>query len=301
MLSIKFITHSSNTSFHRLTKLWIEYFNNQDGIVATSSDIKTDVTVLHPAIDILVNLRKVDKQKDGLIVCVDVSDTDRVSQKYSSVINSNCDVVITHSEWSKKGMINGGVNVPIEVISHGIEYKKVRHERGVGFYLSFLPEQIYRKGTDLAINVLNRLKDLNIIVKQYQTNYPLKWKTIGWVNDIYEEYYSKFSLFVHLPRGGAQELEVYEALASGCNVIVPDHPLFEGLPVIRAKSHYIPKIILPYWLQEYHIGGGYEADVDDVVDKIYKSIDLPPPDYKPKTMEEFVKEFISVTNEYLQK
>lgn len=268
-------------------------------VLATTNDIKTDVTVLHPAVDVLVNLRKVDKQKDGLIVCVDVSDTDRVSQKFSSVINANCDIVITHSEWSKKGMLNGGVTVPIFVIGHGIEYKKVKHERGVGFYLSFIVEQIHRKGTDLALEVLNRLKDLNIVVKQYQTNYTLRWRTVGWVNDMYEEFYSKFSLFVHLPRGGAYELEVHEALASGCNVIVPDHPLFDGLPVIRAKSHYIPKIVLPYWLQEYHIGGGYEAEVDDVVEKIYKYIDAPPPDYRPKTMEEFVKEFIATISEFL--
>lgn len=299
MLSIKFITHSNNTSFHRLTGSWVKYFNTQDGILATTQDVKTDVTVLHPAIDILVNLRKVDKQKDGLIVCVDVSDTDRVSQEFSSTINANCDIVITHSEWSKKGMLNGGVTVPINVISHGIEYKKVRHELGVGFYLSFLEEQIYRKGTDIAINVLNRLRGLNIIVKQYQTNYALRWKTVGWVDDIYDGFYSKFSLFVHLPRGGAQELEVYEALASGCNVIVPDHPLFDGLPVIRAKSHYISKVLLPYWLQRYHVGGGYEAEVDDVVAKIYRYIGAPPPpDYRPKTMEEFVKEFLSIIEKH---
>lgn len=299
MLTIKFITHSNNTSFYRLTHRWVKYFNEQQDVVATTNDIKTDVTVLHPAIDILENLRKVDRQKDGLIVCVDVSDTDRVSERFASVINSNCDLVITHSEWSKKGMLNGGVTVPIKVISHGIEYKKVSHERGVGFYLSFLPEQIYRKGTDLAISVLNKLHGLNVVVKQYLTTGQLKWKTIGWVDDIYEGFYSKFSLFVHLARGGAQELEVYEALASGCNVIVPDHPLFDGLPVIRAKSHYIPKVILPFWLQQYHVGGGYEAEVDDVVEKIYKYIDAPPPDYKPKTMDEFAKEFLATINEFL--
>ncbi|MCY0883187.1 MAG: hypothetical protein OWQ50_05180, partial [Acidianus infernus] len=78
MLTIKFITHSNNTSFYRLTHRWVKYFNEQQDVVATTNDIKTDVTVLHPAIDILENLRKVDRQKDGLIVCVDVSDTDRV-------------------------------------------------------------------------------------------------------------------------------------------------------------------------------------------------------------------------------
>ena len=300
MFSIKVITHSQNTSFRRLSERWLYYLNRVEGVVATSSDIKTDVTVLHPAFDILINLRKVDKQKDGLIVCVDVSDTDRVSQQLASVLNNNCDILITHSEWSKKGFINGGVTIPIKVISHGIEYKRVNHERGVGFYLSFLPEQIYRKGTDLAINVLNKLHGVNVVVKQYQTNFPLRWKSIGWVKDMYKDFYSKFSLFVHLPRGGAQEIEVYEALASGCNVIVPDHPLFDGLPVIRARSHYVPRVVLPYWLQQYHIGGGYEADVDDVVDKIYKSIDLPPPDFKPKTMEEFIKEFLDTIQKELK-
>ena len=294
MLSVKFITHSQNTSFNRLTKLWLQYFNKQNNILVTQNDVKTDITVLHPAIDILVNLRKVDKSKDGKIVCIDVSDTDRVSSKFASVINSNCDIVITHSEWSKNGMLNGGVAVPIKVISHGIEYKKVPHEPGVGFYLSFLPEQIHRKGTDLAVNVLNRLHGLNILVKQYQTNFPLKWKTIGWVEDLYNDFYSKISLFVHLARGGAQELEVHEALASGCNVIVPDHPLFDGLPVIRAKSHYISKIVLPYWLAEFHVGGGYEADADDVIEKIYKSINLPPPNYTPKTVDEFINEVVQI-------
>lgn len=294
MRLVKVLTHPANTSFNRLSKKWVFWLNKDPDIIATLNDVRTDVTILHPAIDVILNYHKIDRNKDGKIICVDVSDTDKVSEKYAKIVNENCDVIVTHSDWSRDGMVNGGVKKPIYVFSHGIEYKKVKHGDKIGFYLSLLNEQMHRKGTDLELEVMNRLPSNLILVKQYLTNTKLKWESVGWVDDIFDGFYSKISIFVHLPRGGAQEIEVYEALASGCKVVVTDHPLFKDLPVIRVKSHYIPKIVLPSALAEFHVGGGYEADINDTLVKIVQAQYTPPPDYHPKTMKQFIDELKSI-------
>ncbi len=81
---------------------------------------KTDITILHEAVAVLENF-KPDKQRDGLIVCADVSDTDKVSKKMATILNENCDVVITPTEFSAWGLKRGGVYLPIHVVPHGCD------------------------------------------------------------------------------------------------------------------------------------------------------------------------------------
>jgi len=293
-MRIKIITHPNDTSFHRIALDWMKLLRKMtDYVVVDDINIPSDITILYPSFDILETF-KFNKEKDGKIICVDTSETDRVSTRMADLLNSECDEIVTHTNWSKQGMMNGGVTKDINVIPLGIDYRKTSHADKIGFYITFITEHIIRKGTDLALEVMKNLPSHKVLVKQYHTDFKLPWESVGWVEDIYKDFYSRINTLIHLPRGGGQELEVYEALASGCRVIVPDHPLFDGLPVIRAKSRYIKKVILSYPLSLYHVGGGYEADVIDVLDKINKIHEYPLPNFNPPTKKDFLEHLISI-------
>ena len=274
MLSIKVVTQPSFVSFHFISKKWVHYLNLVKDVYATLSYTtdtvfpKTDVTILHEAVAVLDHFTP-DRSRDGLILCADVSDTDMVSDKMAKRLNENCDAVITPTEFSAWGLKRGGVQVPIHVVNHGCDLPVVSHEKKVGFYISITNEQFVRKGSYISLEVASRIKYPKVIkvFPDYMKFNIDNAEFLGKLDDMLE-FYRKVGIFVLPALGGAFELTALEALCTGTVVIATDHPIFSGLPTIPVKSKYVPKILLPPHLSDYHIGGGYEPDIGDLIKKV---------------------------------
>jgi len=272
---IKIVKQPVFNSFSLIADRLNAEFNKLKDVYSISIDFthkslgKSDFTILIQAFDVLLNYN-IDKERDGTIVCMDISDTDMVGEKVADVLNKNCDVIITPSNWSQFGLVRGGVTAPIYVVPNPISLvKPVQHERNVGIYLSMNSEQFHRKGSDIALDVISKL-DLPWIVKQYSPFVEVKFskpvKQVGLIENI-EDYLKQISAFVMLSRGGAFEMPAWEAYCSGAIPIVTSHPIFSELPAVFIKSRYT-YILLPPHLAPLHIGGGYEPDINDAIDKI---------------------------------
>ena len=274
MVSVKFVTHAVMISFRRISEVLCNQMNSMEGIYCSvvplnSSFIpKTQVTFLHEALYVLEAFG-INRDRDGTIICITVSDTDKLSEEGAKRLNETCDHVVTPSWWSKYGLVNGGVDVPITIIPNPVTTPKLTHERRVGFYISMHQEQFHRKGTDLALQLIPRIP-YPVLVKHYfpfiPINFPNPVEQIGEVSDM-SQFYSKISHLVLLSRAGAFELPAWEAYCSGAIPIVPTHPLFTDLPAVRIKSTY-SNVLLPPQLSKYHVGGGYEADLNDALAKV---------------------------------
>ena len=230
---------------------------------------KTDITILHEAIAVLEHF-KPDKNRDGVIVCADVSDTDMVSEKMAKILNENCDIIITPSEFSAWGLKRGGVNIPIHVVPHGCDLPLIENrEKKVGFYISITNEQFVRKGSYISLEVASKIKYPKVIkvFPDYLTFNIPNTEFLGKLDNMID-FYKKISIFVLPALGGAFELTALEALYTGAIVITTDHPIFSQLPTITVKSVYTPKITMPPHLLEYHIGGGYVPLKEDLINKI---------------------------------
>lgn len=274
MLSIKVVTQPNYISFHFISKKWVQYLNLVKDVYATlnyTTDTvfpKTDVTILHEAVAVLDHY-KPDRSRDGVILCADVSDTDMVSEKMAKRLNENCDAVITPTEFSAWGLKRGGVHLPIHVVHHGCDLPVVDHEKRVGFYVSTTNEQFVRKGSYISLEVASRIKYPKVIklFPDYMKVNIDNAELLGKLDDM-TEFYRKAGIFVLPVLGGAFELTALEALCTGAVAITTDHPIFAGLPTITVKSKYVPRITMPPHLMEYHIGGGFEPDINDVIKKI---------------------------------
>ena len=274
-LKIKVITQPSFVSFNFITQKWVHYMNLRDDVIATMYYFtdnyykETDVTILHEASAVLEHL-KPDKQRDGVIVCAEVSDTDRVSDKMATVLNENCDLVITPTEFSAWGLKRGGVYVPIHVIPHGCDLPLIeRTDKKIGFYVSITNEQFVRKGSYIALEVMNKI-NYPKVVKIFPDSLDFKIpnaEILGKLENMLD-FYKKIAIYVLPVLGGAFELTALEALFTGAIVITTDHPIFSQLPTITVKSIYTDRISLPPHLLEYHVGGGYVPVMEDLIDKI---------------------------------
>lgn len=275
MVTIKVITQPSFISFNFISQKWIQYMNLRKDVIATmyyfteQNYKKTDITILHEAVTVLENF-KPDKQRDGLIVCADVSDTDKVSKKMATILNENCDVVITPTEFSAWGLKRGGVYLPIHVVPHGCDLPLLeRSDKKIGFYISTTNEQFVRKGSYIALEILRRInypKIIKVFPEYLNFNIP-NAEILGRLESMLD-FYKKIAIYVLPVLGGAFELTALEALFTGAIVITTDHPIFSHLPTITVKSVYIPQMSLPPHLLEYHEGGGYIPDTEDFINKI---------------------------------
>lgn len=280
-MKVKIIANSGFVSFRLISEKWVKYLNMFEDTTVTMFQIyeeinyPSDITILHEA-NVVLDVYKPDKQKDGKIVCVEVSDTDRASEKLVNRLNENCDYVVTHSNFSAFGLRRGGVSAPIYVIPHGCDLPYIKeHPKTIGFYISLAKDQWVRKGSYISVEVANKLSDYPKLIKLYPDSVNLNIKNtkiLGKIDDM-TQFYSQIGIFALFPLGGAFELTVLEALCTGNIAVVTEHPLFAELPVITVKSKYVPKIMFPLELAPYHEGGGYEADIEDAVNKIKYAVE----------------------------
>lgn len=276
-LKIKVVTEPWFVSFTLITQKWIQYMNLRNDVYATMQHFtdkrfkKTDITILHEAVAVLEHF-KPDKQRDGLIVCAEVSDTDRVSEKMANILNENCDLIITPTEFSAWGLKRGGVYVPIHVVPHGCDLPVIERsgEKRIGFYVSTTNEQFVRKGSYIALDIMSKL-NYPKVVKVFPDFVDFKIpnaEILGKLENMMD-FYKRIAIYVLPILGGAFELTALEALYTGVVTITTDHPIFSQLPTITVKSVYINRLTLPPHLLEYHIGGGYVPDTEDLINKIH--------------------------------
>jgi glycosyltransferase involved in cell wall biosynthesis len=253
------------------------------------------------------------------IVGFDVADSDRLSDLACRAV-SGLDVLVVPSTFARGAWLNSCTGLDVRVIPHGLDpewysfgniwetappsaihpavlelylYKLRRRVKIVLFWLWHSPE---RKGWPEVREVYERLRrERGDVVLVLKTGSPRTREFMevahlgaievyGWLDEV-----SKMALYdladvtLVLSRGGAFELNALESLARGVPAITTDYGGFtDYVPdFLRARrGERVP--VLPG--NAIHVGYGYKADVDDVLDKLHRVLD-DAGEYRAKVLE----------------
>lgn len=252
------------------------------------------ITMFQERIKRFEKLRKVSKLLGGF----DTSDSNKISQIFVKLLNQT-DLVIVPSTWAKEVYEDSGVEIPVEVLPHGLpsefltskksinnpavkELRNLKQKNKAKLVLFFLTHSGYRKGADLVAeamrNIQSEFDNVYLVVKTaevedlYISHYmDLKWVRIhGWFDwQSLAELYRVCDVVVCPSRGGGFELNALEAVAMGKPTLVTDAMCFKDyidyvVPIKVDK----PVKVLPG--NPIHIGDGYEVSVEDFTSKLRK-------------------------------
>jgi len=174
-----------------------------------------------------------------------------IVKRYAMYFFNQGDLVLTPSEWSKKTLIKGGVKVPIEVISNGVDLKKFKYskERRDRFRKEYdlgrkdivvysVGLVFLRKGIDTFVSIAKKMPDINFFWagKRIKTvvrrtnkileNIPPNCKFLGFVKDIVDTH-SGSDIFCFPSYVETQGMVILEAAACKKPVVVRDIPVYQ--------------------------------------------------------------------------
>jgi len=221
----------------------------------------------------------------------ETADSNKISKVAVDALN-NLDLIIVPSTFAQMAFKVSGVQVPIEVVPHGLndamltengitdpailKIKRIKEEKNAKLVLYFLLHSEYRKGADIA------LEALRFIQRKHQNVYLVlrsqggkdkileefrKLRTIeitSWLkDDVLRQLYDVCDVLIVPSRGGGFELNALEGIARGLPTIVPNAGCFKDyldfcIPVNITDR---PKIFTD---NPIHIGTGWEVSVDDL-------------------------------------
>jgi len=231
----------------------------------------------------------------------DTADSNRISKIFVDVLNE-MDLVMVPSSWARDTFIKSGVMAPVEVIPHGLndallsdskeitndavqKLIEIKKKNNAILVLFFLAHSGYRKGADIVTQVMTRIQrerdDVFLVVKTLDVLDPymsafsgLKMIHIkGFFNDDeLRQLYDACDICVVPSRGGGFELNALEAIARGLITLVPNGMCFTDYIdyTIPIKVKRSVKVLEGNPL---HTGDGYEVDIDDFTEKMFKVID----------------------------
>ena len=253
------------------------------------------------------------------LICIDVADSDRISEYAVNLLNM-CTKVVVPSTFARDAYVSSGVKKPVYIVPHGVDpfwytapntwlsapaasihpmilqlfLYKIR--KGVKIILFWLWHSPDRKGWHEAREIYKRVrrerKDVMLVLKTINPNTSEflqvadqgAVEVYGWLDE-----FSKMALYdladiVLVPsRGGAFELNALEALARGVPTLATDYGCFlDYVPDFLRIKKGEKVLVLPG--NAIHIGFGYTADVDDGVQKVLNILHNYE-EYKAKTVE----------------
>jgi len=245
----------------------------------------------------LYRLRNVASRLGGF----DVADTDRISETAVELAN-RFDLIIVPSTFAKEAYVRSGVEIPVEVLPHGIpeefqvpvkkitnktikELYKFKREKKAIFILYFLWHSGFRKGADVLAaaieQVFNEFDNVYLIIKRMETEDPYLKELRGprtreiatflsW--DELRQLYDICDIAVVPSRGGGFELNALEAISRGLITIVP-----EAGPFLDYIQYTIPFRVKGrvkiFEDNPVHVGYGWDPDPEDLARKIIFAID----------------------------
>jgi len=199
-------------------------------------------------------------------------DSSLFSKEAADCINANADMMITHSDFTRKAALDAGVTKKVVVGAAGVfasdyQPKPIRNDDKYRFIFFGVAQG--RKGVQEAIiafeSVLADRDDVEFIVKSNSwgrlCDYGVKAKN---VKLIYEEYarpqmidfLQRCDCFVCASKGDSFMFPGLEAMAAGLPLIITD---FGGpTQYLNLNTGYPVK----YTLQECHYLAGYQAEPD---------------------------------------
>lgn len=234
------------------------------------------------------------------IIAFEVADTTHISKDWCKWLNDeNLDCVFVPSKFSFEAFTRSGVQNRVEVLPHGISenfakpkeafntqnpiLKAIRQDpRPKILFFCLIPNN--RKGELFLYEALRRIRakgrDFLLVIKTHSPT------TGGWFNAkekfpkiplvqvdqwLSEEdliyLYDSCDVYVHPYRGGAFELNVFEALARGLPVIVTgwgcvlEYCDFHTAYLIAPKEYV--RVLPPFF---GHVGWGVNPDIDHLVE-----------------------------------
>ncbi len=242
------------------------------------------------------------RAKRFTLIGFEVSDTDRLSAKAVRILDE-FDLIATPSTWSKKAMVESGLDErKVYVMPHGVNKRFLEVESitspeirtlldlkksfDVKFVLFNLWHSGFRKGADLVAKAMKIVQakrpDIVLLLKTGEILDPYipKLKEVKHVHvakmlpyEQYAELYLVADAVVVASRGGAFEIAGIEGIAKGLPTLVPNAGCFTdyvdlAIPVEVTDAR---PIVLPK--NPIHIGRGYEIDVNDLANKIVEVFD----------------------------
>ncbi|RLG79966.1 MAG: hypothetical protein DRO13_04870 [Thermoprotei archaeon] len=213
----------------------------------------TDTIILHPLFEITklrYNVLTSVRSKCDTLVCFEVADTDRISNKAVDFANK-CDLIIVPSTFAKYAFVSSGVKSAVEVVPHGIspvftgskveptdeelkELKDIKEDKHLIYVLYFLWHSGFRKGADIVYRVMREIQkkydNVYLVVKRGRIEDPymallrrLKlYEVSRWLPEReLVALYDMCDICLVPSRGGGFEVNAIEALARGLITFVP--------------------------------------------------------------------------------
>lgn len=230
-------------------------------------------------------------------------------KNYMTYYYNQGDLVLTPSRWAKENLAEAGVNVPIEVLSNGINLKKFKYDRKRGDtfrkehgvdkkdVLVYSVGMVFiRKGVDIFKQIAKKMPEIKFFwigklcesflvnskpMKKLFSNMPENCEFLGFVKDIVGAC-SGGDIFCFPTRAETQGIVILEAAACKSPIIVTDLPvfkdwLFEGGNCLKAKSvddfaDSIEKIIENKKLRDKLIKNGTKLAKENDINKTIKQL-----------------------------
>jgi|GEM_PF-3331643 len=257
-----------------------------------------DFAIVHPLFFTRIEALKFLKKCHRYIVAFEVADTTQISKDYADYANDKrLDAIFLPSTFAMETYKRSGVQNNIRLIPHGVNgifqkpkdevstnnprLMKLREDKRTKILYFALHSVQTRKGGDVVRESLKKLqaKDFVLVVKtfpspmdfdaeEYFSGIPVI-KIADWLSEEDLVYlYDSCDILIHPYRGGAFELNPYEALARGLPTIVTgwgsvlDYANIHNSYLISPKSC---SKLFPTTLWG-HIGYGVNPDVDHCVE-----------------------------------
>lgn len=235
----------------------------------------------------------------------DVADSNKISNLAVDLVN-RLDLMIVPSKFARDAYINSGVDIPVEILPHGIpkEFLVIENDNNINsniniendeiiklrklkgndniLVLFFLIHSEHRKGADIVKEVMRRInkkfKNVYLIVKG-QSSYYANTRDINIVNirlwmdnNSLKSLYDICDICISPSRGGGFELNALEAVSRGIPTLVTNGGCF-----LDMIEYFIPidlgsKVSQPLPGNPIHTGYCHDADINDFERKLEDTI-----------------------------
>jgi len=245
------------------------------------------------------------------VICVDVADSDELSANAVTRLQY-CDRIIVPSRLNVEIFSRYFDKEMIFYVPHGVEdeflkpekvYMKefepiyrLKKEKNVVVIGTWVTHSEWRKGMDIVLAIYRSLKKMkkNVFLfvksREKEPSYYTELMSLGGaINSGFLSteqkvaWYDSLDLYILGARGGGFELTGLEAISRGVPVISADRGSWvEYLPPFSLMPSRRSEQVLPG--NPFHVGKGWEIDVNKAIDKIVDIIDHIN-EYKKKTEE----------------
>jgi len=228
----------------------------------------------------------------------ETADSDQISKVAVDILN-RFDVVFLPSTFAIRSFKNSGVEVPLELVPHGlndvfldpdrsIRADSIKHIQGIKerndatLVLFFCLHSDYRKGADLVAEAMEHVQGMHdnvyLVLKKTGVDTPIHEKMRNlrlievptWLPDAeLRQLYDVCDMLLVPSRGGGFELNALEGLARGLPTLVPNAGCFTdyikyAVPLPITSN---PKVFPD---NPIHIGNGWETNSDQLAHMIHQ-------------------------------